>query len=111
MIDTVLPGLDVLNCGLGHLSINFDKEKPEEVDRAKKVIQDMLGRGYTIVIETYNQDTNKVETHKVDRFDPKNDHYIITEPDEREPTKRQGRPKGVPLNKARGTGIGRTAGG
>lgn len=101
--------LDVLNCGAGHLSIDFDKSKPEDVERAKKIISDMLERGYTIIIEVYDQEKATTVTHKVERFDPQTEHYIIAEPPQEK--KARGRPKGVPMRKARGTGIGPTAGG
>ena len=41
-------GLDVLNIGAGHLKFNFDKSRPEEVKKAKKVLNDMLKRGYML---------------------------------------------------------------
>lgn len=36
--------LSVLNCGAGDLEFKFDTEDPQEVVRAKRVIEDMLRR-------------------------------------------------------------------
>jgi hypothetical protein len=97
--------LDILNCGAGHLSFNFDTANEAEVERAKTVIRDMLNRGYTVLVEVDG------ETRRVKKFDPQRGEYIIADP----PPKRRGRPPGparrVPMKAARATGIGRTAGG
>lgn len=107
----MIPGLDVLNVSKGHLSINFDNDNDAEVERAKGIIEDMLKRGYTILVE---DDTGGLT--RVKSFDRKNERYIVSDgsgtsdnPDQ--PKKKRGRPKGVPMRKARGTGIGQTAGG
>lgn len=95
-------GLDVLNCDRGHLSIKFDKDNKNEVERAKDMVEDMLKRGYTIVVE-YNG-----ETHRVDKFDRKHGEYLVQDGPKKG---KKGRPKGIPMQKAKATGIGRTAGG
>lgn len=109
--------LDVLNVGAGHLKFRFDKGDPEEVAKAKKVIADMLKRGYMIFVEVDGQQK------RVRKFDPNTEEYILEEPDEipePEPIatpqhapipRRVGRRKGVPLRTARATGIGPSAGG
>ena len=108
----MIPGLDVLNCGMGHLEFNFDKSSPKDVAEAKKVIEDMLRRGYTIIVE------HEGETHRVTSFDPEQEVYYVEMPAEpaepAEPAKsRRGRPKGkpIPIKQSRATGIGRTGGG
>lgn len=100
-IDHSGPGLDVLNCGAGHLKFEFSKASPEEVEHAKKIITDMLERGYILFIE------HDGKTSRVTEFDPEKEVYIIQEG----PKKKRGRKKGVPMTKARATGVGRTAGG
>ena len=93
-------GLDVLNCARGHLKIEFDKSKPKEIKRAKEIIQDMLRRGYTILVEHDGQ------TSRVVDFDPDREVYIV-----QDGPKKGGRKKGVPMKKSKATGVGRTAGG
>lgn len=112
--------LDVLNVGAGHLKFRFDKGDPEEVAKAKKVIADMLKRGYMIFVEVDGQQK------RVRSFDPNHEEYILEEHDqipEPEPIesasspvespvpRRRGRPPGVPLRTARATAIGPSAGG
>ncbi len=109
--------LDVLNVGAGHLKFRFDKNNAEEVAKAKKVIADMLKRGYMIFVEVDGQQK------RVRKFDETKEEYILEEPDEipePEPItspkpaavpRRRGRPPGVPLRTARATGIGPSAGG
>jgi hypothetical protein len=37
-----LPGIDVLNTGYGDFELRFDPNKPDEVQKAKETITDML---------------------------------------------------------------------
>lgn len=120
--------LDVLNCGAGHMQFAFNNNDPIELERAKRVVQDMLKRGYALFIE----DDNK-KLHKVKMFDETRGVYIIADgalyagetvnasDDESQETAgnetlqankpKRGRPKGVSMRRARATGIGPTAGG
>lgn len=112
--------LDVLNVGHGHLTFRFNKGRPEEVEKAKKVIGDMLRRGYMLFVKVDG------EQQRVRQFDPEREEYILEEPDDMaaaEPTvptdeppastRRRGRPSGrrVAMRSAQATGIGPTAGG
>ena len=118
--------LDVLNCGAGHLTFRFDKNDPAEVEKAKKVITDMLRRGYMLFVKIEG------EQKRVRQFDVEHEEYILEEPDDveaeavatapatkaeaaAEAPKRRGRPVGsgkrVPMRQAQATGIGPTAGG
>ena len=45
-----LPGIDVLNTGYGDFELRFDPNKPDEVQKAKETITDMLKRGYAIFV-------------------------------------------------------------
>ncbi len=45
------PGLDILNTGRGHTELHFDKDDVIEVERAKRIIEDMLDRGYLLFVE------------------------------------------------------------
>jgi len=116
------PGLDVLNVSSGHLKFRFDKSKPDETEKAKKVITDMLKRGYMIFVLVDG------EQKRVREFDAEKEEYILEEPEiipEPEPTPQirtdagdtprrgPGRPRGrkVAMSAARATGIGPSAGG
>jgi hypothetical protein len=102
--------VDVLNCMEGHMKFSFDKNIPEEVEKAKKAIMEMMGRGYMIFVEEGG------EQKRVKKFDPETDTYILEEPEpdpeittEVKKGKRTGRR--VPLKGAKATGIAPTAGG
>lgn len=115
--------LDVLNTGAGHLTFKFDKDNPENVEKAKKVITDMLKRGYMIFVKVNGEQV------RVRQFDAATDEYILEEPDTpvnpepqqlneaaAQPPKRgRGRPRKnetrVPMKQAQATAIGPTAGG
>lgn len=111
--------LDVLNIGAGDLKFRFDRNDPEEVKKAKKVIGDMLRRGYMLFVEVDGK-------HKrVRKFDHDHDEYILEEPDieaveadESTPSapvkstrggSRAGRR--LPLRSTNATAVGPTAGG
>ncbi len=46
-----LPGIDVLNTGYGDFELRFDPNKPDDVEKAKQTITDMLKRGYAILCD------------------------------------------------------------
>lgn len=112
--------LSVLNVGSGDLKFSFDPAKPGEVEKAKRTVEDMLRRGYTLLVEVDGV------LHKAKGFDPARCEYIIVdEPDEpiaarpavdvdaavtAVPRKR-GRSKGIPAAAAKATAIAPTAGG
>lgn len=123
------PGLDILNTGKGHAEVNFSVDDPIELERGKRIIEDMLRRGYLLFI---HGDDNKMI--RVESFDAKTGRYIIgdgalyagSEPLEPAPiatlpeaaaaapyTRRRGRPPkaAVPMTSVRATSIGRSAGG
>ncbi len=90
-----LPGIDVLNTGYGDFELRFDPNKPDEVQKAKETITDMLKRGYAIFVR------HGKETVRVRRFDVEKNVYIIgcTPAEE------------VPIADVRATAVGRSAGG
>lgn len=109
--------LDVLNCGAGHLKVAFDKTNAMDVDRARRMIADMLKRGYALFVEEPDGSVRRVA-----KFDPKTDEYILSdvpapkvkEPEHGETVRRHAyRPAKTrrPLRTTRVTGVGRTAGG
>lgn len=97
--------LDILNCGAGHIAMKFDKDNPEEVVKARKMITDMMRRGYLILVTEADGSTRRVK-----RFDPTRDEYIIEEmePATPKPIKRTRR---LPVHTTKATAVGRTAGG
>lgn len=118
-----MPGeLSVLSCGKGDIRITLNPGDEIEAARAKRMINDMLRRGYILAIEVDGQ------LKKVDGFDDKTNEYIIVEgalysgdaPDSETPEpeatlKKPGRPKGtkkrVPMTSTKATAIPPTGGG
>src|SRR3989442_12762068 len=90
-----LPGIDVLNDGFGDLELSFDPNKPDEVEKAKQTITDMLKRGYAIFVRQGK------ETFRVRKFDVDKNVYIIGSTPAEE----------VPIAETRATAVGRSAGG
>jgi hypothetical protein len=97
--------LDVLSVGHGHLEIKFDESDKDEVEKAKKIITDMIKRGFAIFVHTDDGGTKRVK-----RFNAKTNCYIIddTPPDAPAGTSKE---KEVPTTSSRATAVGRTAGG
>jgi len=90
-----LPGMDVLNTGYGDFELRFDPDKPDEVQKAKETITDMLKRGYAIFVRKGE------ETFRVRKFDAdKTAHIIGSTPAEE-----------VPIAETRAIAVGRSAGG
>lgn len=115
----------VLSIGRGDMKINFNSDNPEEVEKARMVIMDMLKRGYLIFINVDGKDC------RITDFDPKTDEYIIKldkrskvfremaeriEPDSEEQPKiikprTKKREKRINAKKTHGTAIAPTSGG
>lgn len=68
--------LAILNVGAGDTKLTFDRKKPEEVKRAAAAIQDLLKRGFAILVKV---GTRKGEPlyQRAKAFDPKTNEYII----------------------------------
>lgn len=108
--------LDILNCGEGHLEIKFHQNDVIETARAKRIIEDMLKRGYALFI--HGKDDALI---RVKRFIAKTGTYIIADgptiPPAAEPIQpaKLGRKlpgmKAVPMHKSKATVVGRSAGG
>lgn len=109
--------LEVLSVGHGHIKIKFDKEDAVEFERARRIIADMLKRGYVLLVE------HEGKLQRVRRFDETTDEYVVadgplnaTEEEEAPsaaPAKRgrKAREKRVPLKEGQATGVAPTAGG
>jgi hypothetical protein len=90
-----LAGIDVLNTGYGDFELRFDPDKPDEVQKAKETITDMLKRGYAIFVRQGK------ETLRVRKFDVDRNVYIIGSTPAEE----------VPVAGTVATAVGRSAGG
>jgi hypothetical protein len=118
----------ILNCTDGDTRISFDSANPEEVERAKAVVEDMLKRGYCIAVVV----GDKME--RVTGFDPEKSEYIVEKrvsalpplpasepiqdfppsgaPEAPPPGRKAKGSKGrVPAKDAKAVAVGRTAGG
>ncbi len=93
--EDILPGLDVLNTGHGDFELRFDPDKPDDVQKAKETITDMLKRGYAIFVQQGQ------ETYRVRKFDVDKSVYIIGSTPAEE----------VPIAETRAIAVGRSAGG
>lgn len=121
--------LAILNVGEGDTKLTFDKDKPEERKRAAKVVQDMLSRGYALLIKVGEKDGEPVY-QRATKFDPETCEYIIATAGDEEvdigkdleesmksaaPKRKRGRPrkneKRVPAEKTNAVGVARTSGG
>ena len=115
--------LAILNVGHGDTKLTFDKKKPEEVKHARAVVQDMIKRGFAILVQV---GTRKGEPlyQRARAFDPKTDEYIIVgapevakkqAPKKRRAAKKTAGPKPslkrVPASGTRAIAVGRSAGG
>lgn len=93
--DKPLPGIDVLNTGYGDFELRFNPNEPDEVQKAKETITDMLKRGYAIFVRQGE------ETFRVRKFDVDRNVYIIGSTPAEE----------VPIAEAKAIAVGRSAGG
>ena len=98
--------LAILNCSDGDTRLSFNSDVPDEVARAKVIVEDMLKRGYCISIVV----GDKME--RVKAFGATKNEYVIDAPDPEAPAKRRGgRRKGVPTKSTRAYAVAPTAGG
>lgn len=91
--------LDVLICDQGPLTFNFDKKDPMETERARRVIEAMLERGYALFIEGRGGRLKRVIS-----FNARTDQYIVAAGAEdgrvKKSTARKGRKKAAPKKQA-----------
>lgn len=70
--------LGVLNVGAGDTKLIFDKNNPQEMARAARIITDMLKRGYAILIEVPDGKGGST-AHRVHKFQEDTCEYIIAD--------------------------------
>src|ERR1041385_6256428 len=107
--------LEILNVGSGDVKISFDRNDAAEAIRAKRIIKDMLGRGYALLVQDAE---GKFQRAKA--FDEATSEYVIADYDP-EPAEeaessttrsgRKTREKRVPMTGIKATAVGRSAGG
>lgn len=121
--------IDCLNCGAGDISLSWNANDPMEIERAMRVVKDMIRRGYALFVKGTDGKMTKVKA-----FDEADGCYLIadgpegsappsyiaepepaaepTEPQqmpEPELKKKRGRP--VKMSHAKVVAVGRSAGG
>lgn len=69
--------LSILNVGVGDVKISFDNGDLADVIRAKRIIADMLRRGYALIVEVERDGEKKYE--RVQEFDEACGEYIIAD--------------------------------
>lgn len=115
-IEVVCPGmLEILSVGKGDIKLTIDGGNEGEVNDARKIIEEMLAKGYGIFVETDKGLT------RVKKFNPKRMTYVISELPEDETLPASAAETGtrklkavereVPVAGSRAKAIGRTAGG
>lgn len=109
--------LEILNVGRGDVKISYDSNDAAEAIRAKRIINDMLRRGYALLVEVDGKHS------RVKEFDEKAGEYVIADfdpeaeepPSAEEQVTAQGKGKHggrrIRMERATATGIGPTAGG
>lgn len=74
--------LSVLNVGAGDIKLSFNSSNVQEVIRARRMIQDMLRRGYALLIEVERGGEKRYE--RALDFDETKGEYIIADYDPQE---------------------------
>ena len=125
--------IGILSVGAGDTKLSFNSKNPAEAIRAKRIVTDMLRRGYALLVEI---DDGKGGKHyaRATAFDENTCEYIIADFDptasEEHPgdvqakpaaaPRAEGRPAGkkkgrpvtrIPAARAKAVAVGRTAGG
>ncbi|HWD39781.1 MAG TPA: hypothetical protein VG944_13105 [Fimbriimonas sp.] len=68
--------LRVLSVGHGDMKISFDSANPQELERAKKVVTDLLRQGYAIMVEVGRNDKGPIY-QRATGFDPETMEYLV----------------------------------
>lgn len=76
MTKTARGELGILNVGAGDTKLSFDPANPGEVQRAARIVTDMIRRGFAILVEVGRDDKGPMYRRALD-FDPATAEYII----------------------------------
>jgi hypothetical protein len=113
--EVMIGSLSILNTGAGDINVSFNEHDPAERDKAIKMLKDMQIRGYAILIQLADGTYVRAES-----FDEVQGRYVIQVPDDTtipegatEVPRKRGRPRkvSIPIEKAKATGVARSAGG
>lgn len=109
--------LSILNVGEGDTKLTFDSDKPEEIERAKKIVTAMLRRGFAILVKVGERD-GKPHYRRAKAFDEAKCEYIVMDaPDDDAPvadppaSARRGRARRIPAKGTKAVSVARSAGG
>lgn len=70
--------LSILSVGHGDTTLAFNSKNTEEVARAKRIVQDLLKRGYAILVQVGKDEKDGEPIYRRARaFDPETCEYII----------------------------------
>jgi hypothetical protein len=69
--------VSILNVGAGDIELRFDKSNPSESIRAGRIIEDMLRRGYALLVEVERDGEKRFE--RAQGFDLASNSYIIAD--------------------------------
>ncbi len=72
----MIGSIGILNVGVGDTKLTFDPAKPEETRRAAAVVEDMLRRGFAILVQV-GERNGKPLFQRAESFDPETCEYII----------------------------------
>lgn len=102
--------LSILNVGEGDTKLTFDPEKPEELERTRRIVTDMLAMGYAIMVKDGDV------WRRATGFDSGNCEYLIADVpavDQSTPVPKPKRTyrRRLPAASARAVGVARSAGG
>lgn len=98
--------LSILNVGEGDTKLTFDKDKPEEIERTRRIVGDMLKLGYAILVRIGETKAGKPKYRRAVGFDPERDEYLVMDVPAEAAT---GLNDGPPLKATRGLRRGRRA--
>lgn len=71
--------IGILNVGAGDNKLVFDPNDMPGMIRAARVVNDMIRRGYALLVETGKDKENKPVYQRVQRFDDQKFEYIIAD--------------------------------
>lgn len=114
--------VSILNVGHGDTTLSFNSDNPDEVEKAKKIVEDMLKRGYALLIQVgTDEEDGEPIYRRAHGFDPETCEYIIASTTTEKidigasapkpKSKRKAKTKRVPAAKTRSVAVSRTAGG
>lgn len=89
----------ILNVGAGDTKISFDPSNPADVERASRIVKDMIRRGYALLIEIGTNEKGPIYQRAHD-FDEKTAEYIVVGVSETKEANEQ--PPRAPRRKAAG---------